>query len=125
MALFDTVADYLTEARNMLQDYTQPYRYADATIITALNEAVYEARRVRADLFLPNPSSIPSLAASGDSTSFIDVQYRLAFLDYVVGHCEAFDAEPNQDSRAQAFIQGFLMRLTSPISPISVMGANQ
>lgn len=125
MAFFDTVADYIVEARRLLQDGTAPFRYADATLIAGLNQAIQEAHRVRADLFLPNPLVIPNMVASGDSMAWLDAGYRQAFLYYVVGHAEAFDAEPSQDARASAFINGFMTRLTGSVMPITQMGAPQ
>lgn len=125
MALFDTVQDYNTEARRILQDFVAPYRYADVTLTSALNEAVQEARRLRPDLFLPDPTVIPFLVALTDSMTWLDVQYRQAFLLYIVGHCEAFDADPAQDARASAFLQGFIARLTAPLGPITPLGAPQ
>lgn len=119
MAFFDTVQDYNTEARRLLQDNVAPYRYADATITTALNQAIQEARRLRPDLFLASPSALPNMVLLTDDMSWLDVQYRAAFLLYAVGHCEAFDAEPAQDARASAFLQGFVARLTSPMGPIT------
>ena len=45
----DTVQDYITDARVLLQDLISPYRYDDPSLLTALNVALLEARRLRAD----------------------------------------------------------------------------
>ena len=50
MAL-DTVQDYVSAARVLLQDTVAPYRYSDADMIAELNLAILEAKRVRPDLF--------------------------------------------------------------------------
>ena len=51
MAL-DTVADYMREARVLLQDTVPTYRYGDDSLISALNLAIMTARRNRPDLFM-------------------------------------------------------------------------
>ena len=53
MPALDTVAQYLEEARRLLQDEVAPFRYPDDDIVDALNIGLMEARRLRADLFLP------------------------------------------------------------------------
>ena len=53
MPALETVGQYLEEARRLLQDEIAPYRYPDDDLIDALNIGLLEARRLRADLFLP------------------------------------------------------------------------
>jgi hypothetical protein len=50
----ETVADYVDDARVLLLDQVQPYRYDDTSLLTALNVALLEGRRLRADLFVFN-----------------------------------------------------------------------
>ena len=47
MAL-DTVADYIHDARVLLQDEVAPYRYSDTQLVTSLNYAFMEAQIGRA-----------------------------------------------------------------------------
>lgn len=101
-----TVGDYLAEARIFMQDQTAPYRYSDADIKRALGTGLYEARRLRPDLFMAAPSTPMAVAevttATGDSTAIaIDPQYRMPLLDYVVGHVQFRDVE---DASKQASI---------------------
>jgi hypothetical protein len=114
MAL-DTVADYVKEARILLQDTVPTYRYADSELVTALNLAIMTARRNRPDLFLSlyvnGVDSIPSYIVS-DTTLFpMDIQYRAAFLFFMVGYVQLRDEEDTQDARAGAFIGKFTQQL--------------
>lgn len=112
----DTAADYLEEARRMLQDRITPYRYPDDALLKGLQQGVYEAKRLRPDLFLPNPEVNKTIAVGTDDMSWLDQRYREAMLYYVVGHVEAFDSESAQDARAQAFLTSFQSRLIQPLT---------
>jgi hypothetical protein len=112
MAL-DTVTQYVTEARVLLQDMTPTYRYADNDLISALNLAIMTARRNRPDLFM-EVTAIPQFAVTDivAGTAFaMDVQYRVAFLFFMVGYAQLRDEEDTQDARAGAFIQKFTQQL--------------
>jgi hypothetical protein len=112
MAL-DTVTDYVTEARVLLQDKVPTYRYADAELISALNLAIMTARRNRPDLFM-EVVSIPNFTTADITagTAFaMDVQYRVAFLFFMVGFAQLRDEEDTQDARAAAFIVKFTQQL--------------
>jgi hypothetical protein len=111
MAL-DTVGDFVTQARVLLQDSVVPYRYPDSDFIFALNMAVLEARRYRADLYYANNTlgALPSYTATGNGVA-IDPQYRPALLYYVAGYVGMRDAETEQDQRASAFMGAFKERL--------------
>lgn len=114
MAL-DTVADYVTQARTLLLDEIEPYRYPTADLVDALNNGILEARRLRPDLFLAYfNTSLPSYSASSLSTSvFVDPQYRMSFVYYIVGQAQLRDDEPNQDTRASAFMSKFIAQMIS------------
>ena len=45
-------SDYITQARTLLQDLVQPYRYPDVTLLEALNNCWLEVTRVRPDIVL-------------------------------------------------------------------------
>ena len=78
MAL-DTVTDYVREARILLQDVVETYRYPNADLISALNLAIMTARRNRPDLFM-EVVTIPQFVVAdiADGTAFaMDVQYRV------------------------------------------------
>ena len=53
MPALETVGQYIEESCCLLQDEFTPYRYPHDDLIDALNIGLQEARRLRADLFLP------------------------------------------------------------------------
>ena len=111
MAL-DTVQDYVTEARVLLQDNAGPRRYSDAEMIAELNLAIFEARRLRPDLFLGYSSKnpYPTFTTLNDSVPF-EEPYRQALTYYLVGKCTLRDEEDTDDKRGAAFVQKFTGQL--------------
>jgi len=106
----NTVADYIAEARVLLQDKVEPYRYEDPSLLMALNLTLLEARRLRSDLFVFN------LKVSGQTQAFnavddtyvdMEPQFRLALVHGLVGHALERDQEDYQDQRASAFLSLF------------------
>ena len=114
MAALETVGQYLTECRVLLQDQHEPYRYADAELVEALNIALTEARRLRADLFLPL-FDVPFITSSGsvDTAAKVtfDPMYRSALVYYIVGRAQLRDDEPTVDTRASAMLTKFTQQL--------------
>lgn len=106
----DSVGDYVTQARVLLQDQVEPFRYPDTELIAALNLAVSEAARVRPDFFYGTQP--PSFSASTDTATTIPSVYRVAVLHFVVGHTELRDAETTEETRAAALISSFHAKLT-------------
>jgi hypothetical protein len=109
----DTVADYVRETRTLLQDTVAPYRYTDLELLSALNLGILTARRSRADLFL-GVTTLPSFvfADIAAATAFaMDVQYRVAFVYFMVGHAQLRDEEDTQDARAAGFLAKFTSQL--------------
>ncbi|HVQ52141.1 MAG TPA: hypothetical protein VMS92_19020 [Mycobacterium sp.] len=110
----ETVGQYLTEARRLLQDQIVPYRYPDADLVDALNVGLMEARRVRADLFLP-VFTMPWFDPSGtiDTTKAVplDPMYRSSFVYYIVGRAQLRDDEGTTDQRAAALLTKFTAQL--------------
>lgn len=114
MAL-DTVADYVTRSRGLLQDTVVPYRYSDSDMVDALNDGIQEARRIRPDLFLSTfRTTLPSYLSSSLSTAVtIDQQYRMAFVYYMCGQMQMRDQEDVTDTRAIAFLNKFSGQLVN------------
>lgn len=112
MAL-STVQDYISRARTLILDESEPYRYPDVDLVEALNMAVYEARRLRPDLFQDLISGdLPQFDTSDMEAEVpIDPMYRLAFLYYVCGHAHLRDDEITQDNRAAAFLNKFTAQM--------------
>jgi hypothetical protein len=103
----DTVEDYITDARVLLLDQVAPYRYDDPSLLTALNVALLEGRRLRADLFVfcdREGGRVPSYAVVDNTKVPIEQQFRLAFLHGLVGHAIQRDQEDIQDARATSFL---------------------
>src|SRR4249920_2437688 len=115
MPALDTVGQYLEEARRLLQDEVVPYRYPDDDLVDALNIGLLEAKRLRADLFLPL-FDLPWIdPASGtfdpDAKVTFDPMYRPALVYYICGRIQLRDDEPTTDSRASALITKFTAQL--------------
>lgn len=111
-----TVGQIITESRRLLQDQEEPYRYPDSDLVDALNIALLEARRVRADLFLPLNFDIPYYdPATFTATDPFDIEpmYRTSFVFYIVGRMEMRDDEQTQDQRAVAFTTTWKNQLVS------------
>jgi hypothetical protein len=103
----NTVADYIADARVLLQDKIEPYRYEDPSLLTALNLALLEARRLRPDLFVFNLMVYGQVQAFKviDATSVeLEPPFRLAILHGLCGHALERDQEDYQDTRASAFL---------------------
>ena len=113
MAL-DTVQDYLTRARVLLQDEVEPYRYSNDVLVEGMNLGLLEMRRLRADIFLAQLrlGTVPSYSSGSLATSVaVDNQYRVALLYYVVGHVQLQDGEDPTDQRATIFLNKFTAQL--------------
>ena len=114
MPALETVGQYLEEARRLLQDEVIPYRYPDDDLVDALNIGLMEARRLRADLFLPLfdvPWTDPSGTIDTTVTITMDPMYRSTLVYYVVGRAQLRDDEPTVDQRAAGLIQKFTAQL--------------
>lgn len=112
MAL-DTVADYVSLARTLLQDEVETYRYSDASLVTGLNLAFMETKRVRADLMIGKtlPNFVPSNLTDAVD---MDEMYRVPLVYYMCGHAQMRDEEGNQDQRAAGFLQLFRSQMGAP-----------
>lgn len=110
MAL-DTVSDYVTAARRLLQDELE-LRYPTPDIVDALNYAFLETRRLRPEVFLANFTTIPSYSSSALSANVsIDAQLRMAFVYYIAGHMQLRDMEDTSDQRSTIFLNKFVAQL--------------
>lgn len=112
MAL-DTVADYISSARTLLQDTVSPYRYPDADLVNALNMGLLEVRRLRPDLVKSYfRAAIPTYSAGSTGTTVpFDPQYRVSLLYYICGQAQLRDDEATQDARATVFLNKFTAQM--------------
>jgi hypothetical protein len=116
MASLATVANYVSKARVLLQDTVTPYRYPDADILEALNLAILEARRLRADLFLGDGTTtlfatLPSYAVNDATAVPIEQHFRTAIMYYMIGHLQLRDQEEATDARAAVLLNKFTAQL--------------
>lgn len=113
MAL-DTVGQFVARARTLLQDTVEPFRYSTPDLISALNEACMESKRLRPDLYLRTLGlTMPVFTAEADvvTDSKIPTEYRTAFIYYIVGNAQLQDEEDTQDQRATIFLNKFTAQM--------------
>lgn len=118
----ETVSDYVTDIRTLLQDVVQPYRYDDPSLLTAFNVTLLEARRIRADLFVyTHHDKVPAFQTVDNTQVDIEPSFRLAFVYGAASHALARDQEDVQDARASSFMDTFREMLTG-VKPIPIAG---
>lgn len=103
--MLDTVANYITEARALLQDEdAAAYRYSDEDLKAGLGLALMNARKWRADLF--ENGTVPSIDRTTSSVTSLtfELQYRNGLLFYMVGHCLLRDEEEGSPGLAAGYI---------------------
>lgn len=104
----DTVADYISDGRTLLQDTLQPYRYDDPSLLVALNTILLEARRIRPDLFVyKHHEKVPYFTNVDSSEVEIEQPFRLSLVYGLCAHALARDQEDVQDSRSSKFMGVF------------------
>jgi len=121
MATLETVSDYVTQSRILLQDTVQPYRYDDESLVTGLNFAFYEIARIRPDILIniTLTQRVAPLTSTGDadvpnySTAYesdpvyLPAMYRVSAVYFICGWAQLRDTEDTQDTRAAAFMNKF------------------
>jgi hypothetical protein len=113
-----TVSDYLKDARTLLLDRVYPYRYGDDSLLVALNLALLDARRMRADFFVQKfGNQVPAYDAVTGEKVPIEPQFRKAIVYGMVAHALIRDEEDVQDARANSFQSVMEYILTGSISP--------
>jgi len=115
MPALDTVGQYVTEARRLLQDERVPYRYPDKDIVDALNIGLTAARRLRADLFIAVNFTVPYFDTSGAPNMAakvaMDPMYRESLVYYIIGRIQLRDDEATTDQRAAGLLQKFTSQM--------------
>ncbi len=105
METLDTVKSYVEEVRVLLLDVLHPHRYKDHQIVAALNTALLDMRRIRADLFIHRHGNhVPRFeSADAEETVPIEPQFRLVLVYSMAGQVLLRDEEDVQDARANSF----------------------
>lgn len=120
----DTVQDYITDARTLLQDVISPFRYDDPSLLTALNIALLEGRRLRPDLFVYTYGAhVPTFSVVDETEVDIEEQFRQGFVFGMCAHALARDQEDVEDQRSNAFMQVFTTVLTG-FKPVPIAGGS-
>lgn len=123
----NTVQDYVTEARTILQDIVGDiYRYDDPSLLRALNITLLEGRKERADLFVFNRKvrgQTQAFKVVDDTKVNMEAPFRSYFLYGMVGHALIRDSEDYQDARATSFLSLFRFGLTGKGMPPIVGGS--
>lgn len=127
-----TWSDLLGEARVLLQDTDEPYRYTDAVLLSKLNRGLQELARLRPDAFWnrfsvddvvvpevatsdPDPVSDPAadfdptegaVVADTDDVD-IPMQFYSPLVFWVVSNAELLEDEFTSDGRAAALLSQF------------------
>lgn len=132
------VTHYVYMARLELQDLIPPYRYADATLVRALNRAISEMSRLRPDILLdlkyqsplrkgdtgdgiPGGYSVDDIGfdatghyVEGKGTAVpIPSKYVSTIEWFMPGWLQFLDVTDTQDQRAQGFLAKFHSHLIS------------
>lgn len=110
-----TVGDLLTDARNLINDQTEPLRYTDDDLVGAFNESLIQVRYRRPELFLPlglrNP--IPRYIMPDDMLTPFPLQDIVfpACVYYTAGRMDMKDDTFGDDKRAVALLTRFSQML--------------
>lgn len=112
MAELDTVQDYVTKSRTLLQDLISPYRFSDDELVGNLNAAILDTRRIRPDLFyqyMTTPYSKTDLPffVSSNMSEMVDFEpmYRMALVYHMTGYTQLQNNENVDDARGASFLQ--------------------
>ena len=127
---FLVVGDYLQDARTLLQDRVEPYRYSTTSLVAAFNLTLLEVRRLRPDLMLEYIDNVPQYdwlqaADAAPNTDMddddnpawsewvpIEQSFRKALVHGIVGHAMQRDQEDIEDERSTADLMIFENLLT-------------
>jgi hypothetical protein len=118
MSTLETVADYIGDARTLLQDTIAPNRYDDPSLLVALNVTLMEIRRIRPDLFVfEHHERTPNFTAVNTQPIELEPPFRLALVYGTVAHALARDQEDVQDARSAGFMRVFYSMLLGMAVP--------
>ena len=118
MAELDTVQDYVTKSRTLLQDLIAPYRFSDTELVGNLNAAILDTRRIRPDLFLqyfttPYSNTPLPFFVSSDMSAMVGFEpmYRMALVYHMTGYTLLQNQENVDDARGASFLQRWMQIL--------------
>lgn len=97
-----SVQDYIKDARSILLDQVEPFRYDPQDLLVAFNTALAEGQRLRADLFL---GGLPQYSFIDATRVPIEPPFRLAFVYGIVAHALMREDEDVSDQRTASFLK--------------------
>lgn len=108
----------INEAREILQDTDEPYRYDDSILLNILNRALQELGRIRPDAFWTTFTTddivVPEVTTLDLSTTYpLPMQFYLPVVSFIVAWAEVLDDEFTQDGRAGMLLQQFKTQVLS------------
>lgn len=111
-----TYATLLTEAREILQDTVEPYRYSDDLLVNKLNRGLQSMARIRPDAFWDTFTNgdivVPEVTLAGIDTTFpLQMQFYSPLVSFIVAWAEIVDDEFTNDGRAAALLANFKTEL--------------
>lgn len=111
-----TYQNAIDEAREILQDTEEPYRYTDGILLNILNRALQELGRNRPDAFLSTFDTddivVPEIATGTLGTDFVPPSmFFLPIVSFIVAWTEVLDDEYAVDGRAALLMQQFKMQV--------------
>lgn len=111
-----TYQTLITEARQILQDTDEPYRYSDEILLNKLNRGLQEVGRIRPDAFwdtfVTDDIVIPEVATGDLNTVFpLPMQFYNPLVSWIVAWAEVLDDEFTVDGRADMLIKQFKTQL--------------
>lgn len=111
----NTVQDYITSARTLLQDEAAVKRYTDPELAEALGFALLEARAKRPELFMGRMDALPDINRATPLNTALDFEpmYRLALVFFMVGHVALRDEEESAKADAAGYLNRFVAKLLS------------
>ena len=121
---YRTVTDYITDARVLLQDTIEPFRYDDDSLLMALNASLLEVRRIRPDLLVyVYGDMVPTFNLVDSTPVCIEQQFRQGIVYGICAHAHARDQEDYQDARVTAFMGWFQATLVGTAMPSMAGGS--
>lgn len=108
----------IDEAREILQDTVEEFRYSDGMLLNVLNRALQEIARIRPDAYWDTFSAsdivVPEIETAdlGD-TFLLPMQFYSPIVSFIVAWAEIVDDEYTQDGRAGLLIQQFKAQVLS------------
>jgi len=113
-----TYQSAVNEAREILQDTVEDYRFPDTTLLNILNRALQELARIRPDAFWATFATddivVPEVTVATLTSVFpFPMQFFLPVVSFIVAWAEVLDDEFTLDGRADMLLKQFKTQVLS------------